>query len=222
MESPLCDVPAGTRLIETFGYVPDQGIARQELHLSRLMTSARVLGYAHSRSEALALMLSITGPDPLRCRLTLAQDGALRLETYPMPAGMTEMRFVIANHRLDPANPLLRHKTSVRDIYDKARAALPAGVDEAILLNEREELCEGTITNISITTPEGERLTPPLASGCLAGVYRQSLLNARQVKEAVLTLNDLRAARAIHLINSLRGSTRAVWAPECAQFSHIA
>ncbi|MGH1357063.1 MAG: aminotransferase class IV, partial [Thalassovita sp.] len=109
-----------------------------------------------------------------------------------------------------------------RAIYDQARAALPEGVDEAVLLNERDEVCEGTITNICITTPDGERLTPPLSSGCLAGVYRQSLLNAGQISEAVLSLNDLRAARSINLINSLRGTTQGVWAPECAQFTHIA
>jgi 4-amino-4-deoxychorismate lyase len=222
MESPLCDVPAGTRLIETFGYVPGQGVARQGLHVSRLMGSARALGFAHDRDAAEALLDKITGPASLRCRLMLAQDGALELETFPMPARMTEMRFVIADQRLDSANPLLRHKTTQRAVYDLARAALPGGVDEAILLNERDEVCEGTITNISITTPDGEQLTPPLASGCLAGVYRQSLLNTGQVKEAVLTLKDLRAARSIHLINSLRGSTRGVWAPECAQFTHIA
>ena len=34
MESPVRqDVPAGTRLIETFGYVPGQSVARLDLHL---------------------------------------------------------------------------------------------------------------------------------------------------------------------------------------------
>jgi 4-amino-4-deoxychorismate lyase len=222
MESPLCGVPAGTRLIETFGYVPSQGIARRGLHVSRLMGSARALGFAHDRDAAEALLDKVTGADSLRCRMTLTQDGTLGLETFPMPARVTEMRFVIADQRLDSANPLLRHKTTQRAVYDQARAGLPDGVDEAILLNERDEVCEGTITNICITTPDGERLTPPLSSGCLAGVYRQSRLNKGLLKEAVLTLNDLRAARSIDLINSLRGSTRGVWAPECAQFSHIA
>lgn len=222
MESPLCDVPAGTCLIETFGYVPGQGIARGALHLKRLLSSARALGFANDPEQARAATQGLSGPDPLRCRLTLAQDGALRLETFPMPARMRQMRFVIANQRLDSANPLLRHKTTQRDIYDQARSALPQGVDEAILLNERDEVCEGTITNISITTPDGEGLTPPLASGCLAGVYRQSLLDSGALQEATITLNDLRDARAITLMNSLRGQMRGVWAPECAHFTHIA
>ncbi|MGR1581200.1 aminotransferase class IV family protein [Thalassobius sp. S69A] len=234
MESPLCDVPAGTRLIETFGYVPGpnsghnsghnfgQGIARRDLHLARLMQSARALGFAHDQSAVLAVFERITGPEPLRCRVTLAQDGSLQLETAAMPAPVAEIRFVIAEQRLESANPLLRHKTTQRDTYDQARAALPKGVEEAILLNERDEVCEGTITNISVTTPDGARLTPPLASGCLAGVYRQSLLQSGTIQEAVLTLNDLRAARTITLMNSLRGQMRAVWAPQCAQFTRIA
>ena len=79
------------------------------------------------------------------------------------------------------------------------------------MLNERGEVCEGTITNVSITTPDGDRLTPPLSSGLLAGVYRQSRLNKGLLREAVLTLADLEEARSINLINSLRGSTQAVW-----------
>ena len=201
---------------------PDRGSRGKPCIWARLMASAQALGFAYDPEQARAVMQGISGPDALRCRVTLAKDGALRLETLPMPARTRQMRFVIADQRLDSANPLLRHKTTQRAIYDQARTALHEGVDEAVLLNERGEVCEGTITNICVTTPDGERLTPPLTSGCLAGVYRQSLLNTGQVKAAVLTLNDLRAARSINLINSLRGSTQAVWAPECAQFTHIA
>lgn len=223
MENPICPPDElSFCLIETFGYHPGQGIARASLHVQRLQASARALGFEVDRPEILRVMGKIVSDGALRCRLTLGRAGDLDLTTAPMPAKRDVMRFVIATEPLSSGDLLLRHKTSRRDLHDRARTALPAGVDEAVFLNERGEICEGTITNISITTPDGDRLTPPLSSGCLPGVYRQSRLNKGLLNEAVLTLADLKEARSINLVNSLRGSTQAIWAPECAEFIRIA
>lgn len=45
------------------------------------------------------------------------------------------------------------------------------GADEAILANTYGNLCEGTATNVFVER-DGEIVTPPLASGCLAGITR--------------------------------------------------
>lgn len=229
MEKPFCPDAAGhptldptCRLIETFGFRPGQGIARRGLHIARLAASAEELGFLFDKAALIAELDAITGEAPLRCRLTLSQDGAIDLTTAPMPDPWRVATFIISDIRLPSGDPLLRHKTTRRTFYDQARAALPEGVQEAVMLNERDEVCEGTITNIAITTPEGDRLTPPLSSGLLAGVYRQSRLNRGLLREATLTLADLKDATSINLINSLRGSTQAHWAPECAHFPHIA
>ena len=51
------------------------------------------------------------------------------------------------------------------------------GAGEAILANTRDELCEGTGSNIFIVT--GQRvITPPLTSGCLPGVTRELVIAA--------------------------------------------
>ena len=218
MEKPFRPDAAGhptldptCRLIETFRYVPGQGIARRGLHIARLTTSVEALGFAFDKAALIAELDAITGDATMRCRLTLAQDGNFEVTTAPMPDPWRIARFVISDIRLPSHDPLLRYKTTRRDLYDQARAALPEGIHEAVMLNERGEVCEGTITNVSITTPDGDRLTPPLSSGLLAGVYRQSRLNKGLLREAVLTLADLEEARSINLINSLRGSTQAVW-----------
>ena len=52
-----------------------------------------------------------------------------------------------------------------------AEYARSKGADEAILANTRGYLCEGTATNVFVERG-GEILTPPLASGCLAGITR--------------------------------------------------
>ena len=227
MEKPICPIEAAKsdpsfRLIETFGYVPGHGIARADLHVARMVASATELGFCCNKPTIATTMAKLTGNEPLRCRLTLGINGDLELTTAPMPEPWSQASFVITDVQLNSNDQLLRHKTTRRALFDKARAALPKGIQEAVLLNERGELCEGTITNIVITTSDGERLTPPLSSGCLAGVCRQSLLNNGAVREAVLTLDDLVEAYSINLINSLRGSTPAVWASECAQFVRFA
>lgn len=56
----------------------------------------------------------------------------------------------------------------------RARAA---GAAEAVFANTRGELCEGTGTNVFVEH-DGELATPPLGSGCLAGVTRALLLEA--------------------------------------------
>ena len=66
--------------------------------------------------------------EPLRVRLTLARRrrgrGDERRRSRPRPAVWTVR---LAEERLDPDDPWLRVKTSVRGRYDRARAALPAG-----------------------------------------------------------------------------------------------
>lgn len=210
MENPFCDAQRdGTRLIETFGYQPGQGIARLELHLARLARSAGALGFACDLETVRAAVASVGGEAALRCRLTLGADGDVEVTTAEMPTGAERWVFRIAEERLASGDPFLRHKTTRRAVYDQWRGLLPDGVQEWVFLNERGEVCEGTITNVFVTMPDGARLTPALASGCLPGVFRESLLASGAVREAVLTVADLRAAERVVLTNSLRGEILA-------------
>lgn len=213
MESPLC-APSEPdfRLIETFGYLPGEGIPRRQLHLARMARSAVSFGMPFDVAAAGRLLDGVGGETPLRCRLTLSAEGALDLGIADMPPPAASWRFAISDVRLNSRDVFLQHKTTRRALYDQTRASLPDGVDELLFLNERGEICEGTITNFVATLPGGRRLTPPLSSGCLPGVYRQSLLDAGLVREAVLTPQDLTAAAGISLINALRGEIPAIWA----------
>ena len=49
------------------------------------------------------------------------------------------------------------------------------GADEAVMANTVGELCEGTASNVFLER-DGELVTPPLSSGCLAGITRELLL----------------------------------------------
>lgn len=88
------------------------------------------------------------------------------------------------------------------------RLARESGADEALFGNTRDELCEGTWSNVFLYL-DGTWLTPPLSSGCLPGVTRALVLELFRelgvpVKEVVIPLSDLPLAEAAFLTSSLR------------------
>jgi len=196
----------GFEIIETLR-VTDGRALRGDRHLARMAGTAARLGLGFDRAAAEALLARLPAGD-WRVRLGLTRDG-LRLDHAPAPPPVDPMRLALSPVRLDADDPWLRLKTSRRAVYDAARASLPAGVDEVIFLNRRDELCEGAITTLFVQAG-GVLLTPPLACGLLPGVLRAELLERGAAREAVLRLPDLAAADAVYVGNSLRGLCRAI------------
>jgi 4-amino-4-deoxychorismate lyase len=200
-------------LIETMRWEPGEGFVRMDQHLARLYASAATLGFrADPEQIGEALRDAVGERVPLRVRLTLAIDGQAKATTQPfepVPHG-TVWTVRVAKTRLDASDPLLRHKTSRRDVYDAAREEFPRdAADEVILLNQRGEVCEGTITTLFLDIGEPVLVTPALQCGLLAGVLRGSLLDQVTAREAIVTEADLRAARTLYVGNSLRGLIKA-------------
>ncbi len=77
------------------------------------------------------------------------------------------------------------------------------GADEAIFANTRGELCEGTGSNVVIATGGG-LVTPPLSSGCLAGVTRALVLACADVGEEALPVGALAEADEAFLTSTTR------------------
>jgi len=223
VEGPFSDpIPPGTRLIETFGWVPGRGVARLEAHLARLSASAALFGYPVDHTHIAALIASLKGERPLRCRLTLGRDGVADLTWSYLPdAPDRPWRVGLAGPRLSASDFWLRHKTTKRTLYDRTRAHLPDGIDEILFLNERDEVCEGTISSLFVTLAGGERVTPPTSSGCLPGILRAELLDKGAVREAVVSPEMLDSAAALHLGNALRGEIPAVLAHPVGRYSAI-
>lgn len=78
-----------------------------------------------------------------------------------------------------------------------------AGASEAVFANTRGQLCEGTGTNVFVVV-DGELLTPPLSSGCLAGVTRALVLEWYGGREAELPYDVLTTADEVFLTSTLR------------------
>lgn len=78
-----------------------------------------------------------------------------------------------------------------------------AGASEAIFANTRGQLCEGTGTNVFVAV-DGEILTPPLSSGCLAGVTRALLLDWYGGREVDLPYDVLTSADEVFITSTGR------------------
>ena len=205
MESPFCDTcPDDLRVIETIRYDPVQGLCRRDLHLDRLAETCGRLSIPFNRTQVLASLSDVAGSQRLRVRLSIGLVGDIDLGCQPLVKTSSPWRVAVADDRLDSNDPWLGVKTTQRRLYDESRALLPPDVDEFIFLNERGEVCEGTITNVFVGTTDG-MVTPPISSGLLPGVLRHEMLRAGRLTAAVLTLNDLRNAGAFFVGNSLRG-----------------
>jgi branched-chain amino acid aminotransferase len=77
------------------------------------------------------------------------------------------------------------------------------GAGEAIFGNLVGNLCEGTGTNVFLAVG-GRLVTPPLSSGCLAGVTRDLLLEVVDVVEEDVPLSALASAGEAFLSSSTR------------------
>lgn len=198
-------------LIETLLWTEDEGFSLLDEHLARLTSSAATLGFACDKGAvADALDQAVRAPSTPRQRVRLVLDraGHCAVTTAALegvPAG-TVWRVAVARARFDLGNPLLRHKTTRRDLYENelATAAAQCGADEVVFLNERDELCEGARSNVFVAA-DGLLLTPSLASGLLPGTLRARLLAEGRARETVLRLADISTAAAWYMGNSVRG-----------------
>ena len=210
MESALRDRdPEGDgadqlKVIETFRYEAGPGFLRLPQHLARCAETCAKLGAPFDAAKIRRTLNALAPPPIARIRLIVDMEGRIEIAATPLEDEPKVWRLTVCAERLDPEDRWLRMKTTRRALYDKARAQLPDGVDEALFANSRDRLCEGTITNLFVDFGEG-MVTPPVADGLLPGVLRQQMLDAGQAREESIPLNKLPEAQSVLVGNSLRG-----------------
>lgn len=221
----ITEMPSALGLFETIR-VEAQKPLRFAAHLRRLKYSASVLRipFVESRiiEAAEQACLAITSLLPHRLRIDLHSDGTVNAAAHALEPIADEVTIFWAANVLTDAsqaimqsgNILLAHKVNQRAIYDSAwKKAVELGGFDAVFMNEAGLVTEGGRSSIFIQ-PKGTNkwLTPPLSTGVLPGVMRQSILddpqwNASQVN---LTAADLLDAGRILVCNALRGAVPAV------------
>jgi len=190
-------------------------------HLRRLRASAAGLGLAIDRDDdalraAVAETIDAHTGGELRVRLTVTGG--------PGPAGSgrgdAPPTTLIVAGPLDSVAPTTTvvsvewtrneraavvglKTTSYAENVIALAAAKERGATEALFANTAGELCEGTGSNVFVVV-DGEILTPPLSSGCLAGITRELLLEVVDATERPLPIDVLDRADEMFLTSSTR------------------
>ncbi len=202
------------QLLETILWELEKGFSFLSWHLDRLMSSAEYFLFPIKRETVESQLrrqeeaLRATG-DPHRVRLLVDSAGMIRIETNPLdPVRSHRVRFSVKQR--NSSDRFLYHKTTNRNLYEEElRLARNEGYLDVLFLNEREELTEGTISNVFVEK-DGMYCTPPIPCGVLPGIYRRHLLETRPfpIAERVLYKEDVLSADAVWLTNSVRGMIR--------------
>jgi aminodeoxychorismate lyase len=123
-------------------------------------------------------------------------------------------RLITSSIRLSSANPLAPFKTCNKLPQILGRTEADArGADEALLLNERGELVEGSASNL-FWVRDGVVFTAPAGSGILPGITRASVFEicaqlGVKIQEQCARVQDLREADGVFLTFSSRGIVEA-------------
>ena len=203
---------SGLSLIETILYNKLTGYKYLSLHLKRLKDSCKYFSITFNPEKLLTALKQINIlaiKEDLIVRVLVNKDGKFNIEKKALIKEPIPIKVMFSTKKINPDNPLLYHKTTHRDLYDKERIkAIKEGFFEVIFLNTKGEVTEGSITNIFIQKNK-KLYTPALKCGLLPGVLRQHLLNEGKAREKVICLEDVLAADKVFVGNSVRGLVEA-------------
>jgi branched-chain amino acid aminotransferase len=189
-------------------------------HLDRLTRSARGLGLPdpdHDEVRRACAAVLDANPVPLgRLRITytgghgpLGSDRGEHGPTLVVALGETTRRpdstaVITVPWTRNERGALTGLKTTsyAENVVALARAR-EQGASEALFGNTVGRLCEGTGSNVFVVL-DGEIHTPPLASGCLAGITRALTVEWTGARETDLPLDVLERADEIFLTSTLR------------------
>ncbi|HWI58301.1 MAG TPA: aminodeoxychorismate lyase [Bacillota bacterium] len=227
----------GDGLFETMRLCHGQPFRWQQ-HLERLERAAEFLGIALAFSSRtlrgfVAELVDRNQMPEALLRLTLsrgvgrrgysprgAEHPTLVIALHPAPAlnlqPPPQWRLVTSSCRLPAGEPLAQFKTCNKLPQILARAqADAAGADEALLLNTDGYVVEGSSSNLFWLSDQAV-CTPPLASGILAGVTRQVVLELCQrrgfcLRETTITPPELQRVEGVFVSLSSVGIAEAGW-----------
>jgi para-aminobenzoate synthetase/4-amino-4-deoxychorismate lyase len=194
-------------LYETLRHDPGEGFRHLDRHLARLRASSAYFSFELDEPaviEALEKAAERIPDRPARLRVSVDRQGRAGAGATALVMSSEPVRVAIdRGHPVDPADPMLFHKHSLRHVYEQARARHP-DADDVVLMNDRGEITESTIANVAIRRA-GSWVTPPLESGLLPDIGREIALEEGWLLEAPIRVEDLADAVEIQLVSDVRG-----------------
>ncbi len=204
-------------------------VFRLDGHLNRLTAASETLGFSVSSMDLktavadviqanrlgnarirIAISIGEGGmiPDPSTCDKPTVLILATEYHPYSEKTYQAGFKAIVSSIHRNSQSPLSRLKSAnyLESLLAKQQARA-AGVDEAILLNEKGHLAEASMSNIFLAT-DGTLLTPAEDSGVLSGITRaatRELCWQLSIKchEEMITLEELFSAEEAFLTNSL-------------------
>jgi len=208
----------GFQLFETTFATREEGVRHADRHLARLAASAEWCGFPLDRAKLQDRIdktcAGFEAKAGYRLRIALSKSGEIAVTSAPLvPLAHSTLDVLLASEHGFAArsahDPLLRHKTTFREDYDRAwREAETQGAFDMLFFNERGELTEGGRSNVFVRL-DGRWSTPPLDAGLLPGVMRGVLIEELEAEERTLTREDLGRAESLMICNALRGAVPA-------------
>ena len=214
-------ITVGDGVFETLKVLGGEPLALTR-HLHRLVRSCEVLGlHASNLDDIREAVGEVIRSEPEasdlgRLRITCTggagplasdrQDGSqttiIALKSMqPWPA--TTSAVVVPWVRNERSAVTGAKTTSYAENVVALQWAHDRGFSEGLFVNTIGQISEGTGTNVFIIEG-GDVMTPPVSSGCLAGITRELLLEWGLATEAALSLEDLESADEVFLTSSTR------------------
>jgi para-aminobenzoate synthetase/4-amino-4-deoxychorismate lyase len=190
-------------LYESLLWAPTEGYFLFDRHLARLSRSAHHFGFAFDAASVREHLerFAATLEAPRKVRASLDANGDISIQAEDVKPS-TPVRLALAKKSIDSSDEFLRHKTTRRTVYEEALAAHPDAAD-VLLWNERLELTETCAANV-VFVIDGRRVTPPESVGLLPGTFRAHLLDAGEIEEGVVAVDQLPCVEEMFIINSVR------------------
>lgn len=192
-------------------------------HLHRLKDSCRITGikFSYSFAELKGIIKKATelsGSSDTYLRLTLWKAAkvtkilliARQYKPHPAQKYKNGFKVCVSVFRQNENSLLARIKSTSRLFYELTyQQAKAGGFDEAIILNSRGNICEGTRSNIFLVK-DNALFTPLLECACLAGITRKAVIDLAKKHNLKtyagrFTMRDFYAADEVFLTNSLMG-----------------
>ncbi|HET6445434.1 MAG TPA: aminodeoxychorismate synthase component I [candidate division Zixibacteria bacterium] len=196
-------------LLESLLWTPEEDFFLLEEHLHRLSESGEYFGFELDIDRIRAALdnhISSSPRQAKKIRLTISRRGVIAVEGIPISCH-EPARIGLSINPINRDDVFLYHKTTHRDMYDKAMHERP-DCDDVLLWNEEGEITESTTANMVVGF-NGCLFTPPVESGLLPGTFRRTLLEEGVIEERAITLADLEKRDSLFLINSVRKWRRA-------------
>ncbi|MBE0571325.1 MAG: aminodeoxychorismate synthase component I [Ignavibacteriaceae bacterium] len=199
-------------IFETMRYENGE-IKLLDQHLARIKSAADYFLFKFNekkiRKQLIKSVEDIDKQKPKKIKLSLTKWGKIKVDLSDIPKSAKNIFAILSQSKIDSTDKFRHFKTTNRKLYDDEYSQYNSkGFYEVLYLNEKDEIAEGSRTNIFLRKGNAW-FTPHLDSGALPGIYRNCFIKSNfNVIEKNITVKDLIEADELLLANALRGEVK--------------